>query len=311
MKSKEDEKPVYGVIKGSIARIERYMIHDGPGIRTVVFLKGCPLRCIWCSSPQTWKTTKEVIFLKRKCINCGTCVASCPEKAIEEADDAKKIDRGKCNVCGECVDKCPSAALKFDGCTMSSEEVVSEVMKDVHFYETSGGGVTLSGGEPLWQPEFSFEILRRCKEKGLHTAIETCAHAEWSVLEKMKDLVDLFLIDLKHMDNDDHLKITGRNNGLILDNTSRLAKQKPSSVAVQFPVVTGYNDSRDNIESLARFMQDAGIGSIDVIPFHKLGQHEYEELGLEYSVMDVDVPEAGLIQEIREYMLSKGFRLLN
>jgi pyruvate formate lyase activating enzyme len=311
LKSREDENPVIGGITGAIARIERYMIHDGPGIRTVVFFKGCPLRCAWCSSPQTWKLTKEVIFLKRKCINCGSCVASCHQRAIEEVDDFKKIDRAKCNICGECVEICPTAALKFDGCTMSPEEVVKEVMKDEHFYKTSGGGVTLSGGEPLGQPEFAYEILRGCKEEGLHTAMETCAHADWSVLRKLMGLVDLFLIDLKHMNTEEHLKITGMDNGLILDNTLRLAKEKPGSVAVQFPVVPGYNDSKDNIESVARFMRDACIGSIDVIPFHKLGQHEYEELGLEYKVMDVEVPETDSIQEIREYMKSNGFKILN
>ena len=308
---KEEEQSVPAGLTGSIARIERYMIHDGPGIRTVVFFKGCPLRCVWCSSPQTWKETKEVIFLKRKCINCGNCVASCPEKAIEAVDDIKKIDRGKCNLCDECVEICPAAALKFDGCLMSPEDVVNEVMKDEHFYKTSGGGVTLSGGEPLGQPEFASEILRRCKLKGFHTALETSAYAEWQVLKKLMDFVDLFLIDIKHMDTEEHLKITGRNNDLILDNILRTAKERPGSVAIQFPVIPGYNDTKGNIDSLVQFMTGAGIDSIDVIPFHKLGQHEYEELGLDYRVMDVEVPETGSIQNIREHIKSKGFEIIN
>jgi pyruvate formate lyase activating enzyme len=308
---KEEEKPQSEGLTGSIARIERYMIHDGPGIRTVVFFKGCPLRCVWCSSPQTWKAAKQVIFLKRKCINCGSCVASCPENAIESVEDVKKIDREKCNVCGECVDVCPAAALKFDGCLMSPEDVVNEVMKDEHFYKTSGGGVTLSGGEPLAQPGFAGEILRRCKEKGLHTALETSAYAEWPVLKKMIDYVDLFLIDIKHMDTEEHLKITGRNNDLILDNILRTAKEKPGSIAIQFPVIPGYNDTDDNIDSLVQFMKEAGIGSIDVIPFHKLGQHEYEELGLDYRVMEVEVPESGSLQKIKEDIKSKGFEIIN
>jgi pyruvate formate lyase activating enzyme len=301
---KEEEQSLSTGLTGSIARIERYMIHDGPGIRTVVFFKGCPLRCVWCSSPQTWKAAKVVIFLKRKCINCGSCVASCPEKAIESVEDIKKIDRGKCNVCGECVEVCPAAALKFDGCLMSPEDVVNEVMKDEHFYKTSGGGVTLSGGEPLAQPAFAGEILRRCKEKGLHTALETSAYAEWPVLKKLIDYADLF-------HTEEHLKITGRNNDLILDNILRTAKERPGSVAIQFPVIPGYNDTDDNIDSLVQFMTGASIGSIDVIPFHKLGHHEYEELGLDYRVMDIEVPESGSLQKIREYIKSKGFEIIN
>jgi pyruvate formate lyase activating enzyme len=311
MKTGEGVKSGKGKITGSIARIERYMIHDGPGIRTVVFFKGCPLRCVWCSSPQTWKPVKEVIFLKRKCIDCLSCVAACPEKAIETDDDIKKIDRTTCNSCGECVEICPTGALKFDGCTMSSDEVVDEVMKDEHFYKTSGGGVTLSGGEPLGQPEFAFDILSKCSEKGLHTAMETCAHAEWSALEMLMDLVDLFLIDIKHMDRGKHVKLTGRNNELILENIYRVAKERPGSVAVQFPVIPGYNDSKDNVESIAEFMRGAGIVSIDVIPFHKLGQHEYEELGLDYRLMNTEVPDSASIGKIRESMKSKGFIILN
>ena len=187
----------------------------------------------------------------------------------------KKLDRGKCNVCGECVEICPAAALKFDGCLMSPEDVVNEVMKDEHFYKTSGGGVTLSGGEPLSQPEFALEVLRMCKEKGLHTALETSAYAEWQVLKTLIDYVDLFLFDIKHMNTEEHLKLTGRNNDLILDNVLRTEKEKPGSVAIQFPVIPGYNNAGENIENLVRFMARANISMIDVFPFHKLGQHEY------------------------------------
>jgi len=298
-------------LKGLVARIERFMIHDGPGIRTVIFMKGCPLRCIWCSSPQMWNPFPEVVFVKGKCIECDSCLGACSENAIVARKDRKRIDREKCNKCGKCVEVCPTGALKFDGSLMLLQEVMKIVMRDEQFYQSSGGGVTVSGGEPTMQPEFVTEVLEKCQERGIHTALETSGFVEWEKLKEILRFVDVLLQDIKHMDPVKHLNLTGQRNELILENIQRVVKEKLSPIIIRFPVIPNHNDSMDSIGALLDFMGKLNLDKIDIFPFHKLGEHEYEELGFECKAKDLQVRTPDRMLKIKEIVKSRGLEIVS
>lgn len=295
---------------GYIASIKRSMIHDGPGIRTVVFMKGCPLRCLWCSSPQTWSSEPAVIFVKSRCIGCGLCIEECPEGAIEEFGELKRIDRGTCTLCGRCTEMCPTEALQFDGSVMTLSEVMETIEKDRAFYDKSGGGVTFSGGEPVYQWEFLREMLKSCKQMGIHTALETTGHVEWPVFEQVLAYTDLLLYDVKHTDPQEHAKFTGQSNELIFNNLRKISSMDEISIEIHFPVIPGHNDSQDNIDALLALMKSLNLRRIDLFPFHLLGSHEYEELGIEYAMKDTKIPPDEDIGRIRKYIVSRGFELV-
>ncbi len=226
-------------VKGTIFNIQRYSIHDGPGIRTTVFFKGCPLRCLWCQNPESQTFQQELFFNRDRCTGCGRCLPACPEKAIEIVEGRSRTLRTLCNVCGACAEVCPEEARVLMGKVVSAKEVFAEVDKDAVFYERSGGGVTLSGGEPLAQPEFAIEILSLCKNAGIHTAIETCGHAPWETVERVLKVVDLVLYDLKHMDPVEHRKITGVSNALALENLKRVYRESHLALSIRIPVIPG------------------------------------------------------------------------
>ena len=295
---------------GLIASIKRYMIHDGPGIRTVIFMKGCPLRCLWCSSPQTWHVKPSVIFVKSRCIECGECVKQCPDSAIQDSDGVKLIDHGACSSCGACIEVCPTEALKFDGLPMTVSDVMTIIEKDRAFYERSGGGVTFSGGEPAYQWEFLHDLLKSCKDAAIHTALETTGHMEWAIFEHLLPFVDLLLFDVKHTDAELHKKLTGKRNDTICKNLKRIADLKSPPVEIHFPLIPGYNDSQRNIDSLLRTMKSLGLRRIDLLPFHQLGSHEYEELGIDYAMKNTSVPTDEDIGRIKKYISSRGFELI-
>jgi pyruvate formate lyase activating enzyme len=295
---------------GYVASIKRYMIHDGPGIRTVVFMKGCPLRCLWCSSPQTWSTEPAVIFVKSRCIGCGLCVEECPEDAIHESGELKVIDRSTCSLCGQCTQICPTEAMKFDGILMTLPEVMETIEKDRAFYDKSGGGVTFSGGEPTYQWEFLHEMLKSCHAAGIHTALETTGHVEWHIFEQLLPFIDLLLYDVKLTDPQAHAKLTGKPNELILNNLRRIVDRQKPPIEIHFPVIPGCNDSQSNIDALLDIMKSLGLRKIDLFPFHLLGSHEYEELGIEYAMKYTMVPPDEDIGRIREYITSRGFELV-
>ena len=264
--------------RGVIFNIQRYSIHDGPGIRTTVFLKGCQLACFWCQNPESQRIRPDLFLKKSACTACGRCVAACPEGANSIVDGASAIDREKCVACGKCVESCPNGARTLMGKWVDTDEVMREVIRDRRFYDKSGGGVTLSGGDPTAQPKFARALLKASKEAGLHTAIETCGCTSWPILESLLDHVDLVLFDIKHSDPARHREGTGKPNRLILENAAKIARAKPLRIRV--PVIPGFNDSAEQIRAIANLVKERlGPIEIDLLPYNRMGESKYEFLG--------------------------------
>lgn len=256
--------------KGIIFNIQKFSIHDGPGIRTTVFMKGCPLECKWCSNPESICPSPEIMVHDIRCIRCGKCKEACPEGAIIAIEGSKRLDSDKCTRCMECVQVCYSRALERMGRGMSVNEVLEEVGKDSLFYQNSGGGVTLSGGEPLYQWRFTMDILQKCKERGFRTAIDTTGYASWKVMKEVLEYVDLALYDIKHVDDRRHLEGTGVSNTRILENIERTASIVRTWL--RFPVIRGFNDSPENIEAVASLASRLGVEKVSILPYHEWGK---------------------------------------
>jgi len=274
--------------EGVIFDIQRYSIHDGPGIRTVVFLKGCPLHCEWCSNPEGRNPLPELQFFSSRCERCGRCLEVCPREAVNRVLDcvpAEKLDRHACDLCGLCVEACPSSALVLSGRRMTVEEVMVEVKKDLAFYRRSGGGVTLSGGDPLAQPSFARALLERCGEANIHSAIETCGHAPEQVFRQVLEPSDLVLYDLKHMDPVEHQRLTGVSNTVVLGNLRVLAGMGKPIVA-RLPLIPGRNDSLANLREIGTLLSGLGIREVHLMPFHQLGKDKYQRLGIRYGMAE-------------------------
>lgn len=271
---------------GTVFNIQRFSVQDGPGIRTLVFLKGCPLRCLWCCNPESQNYKPDILFTKQKCIGCGKCIAACAVDAIRNSAEGKSIDREKCTLCGECVKTCYAGALEIVGEGKTVEEVMDEVLRDTEIYRNSGGGVTLSGGEPMFQPAFAAAILKECQLSGIHTAIETCGFAPWSDYEEILPYVDLFLFDIKHMNSDKHEEITCQPNELIINNFKKLAKSGKRIIA-RIPLIPGRNTLSENIKELSRFLSENGVREAHLLPYHKLGVSKYSSIGVDYKLNDI------------------------
>ena len=272
--------------EGVIFDIQRYSIHDGPGIRTVVFLKGCPLRCQWCSNPEGRNPVPELEFFGSRCERCGRCVEVCPREAVNRVLDSapeEKLDRRACDLCGLCVEACPSSALILSGRRVTVEEVMVEVKKDLAFYRRSGGGVTLSGGDPLAQPSFARALLERCGEANIHTAIETCGHAPEQVFRQVVEPSDLVLYDLKHADPEEHQRLTGASNTVVLRNLRVLVGMGKTIVA-RLPLIPGRNDGEANLREIGTLLSGLGIREVHLMPFHQLGKDKYQRLGIRYEL---------------------------
>ena len=265
--------------KGLIFDIQRYSLHDGPGIRTTVFMKGCPLNCRWCSNPESIKPYLQIMTNDSKCVRCGKCAEVCLPGAIT-VDGKRKINRSKCNLCLKCTEYCPTGAIRVVGQYVTVDEVISEVKKDRLFYQNSGGGVTISGGEPLFQWKFVSSLLKECKREGLPTTLDTSGYAEWEVLDNILRYVDLVLFDIKHMNSLSHKWGTGRENPLILKNARSTAQRVRTWL--RFPLIPGYNDSEANIRDLAHFAKEIGIEKISILPYHEWGKSKYKQLGRRY-----------------------------
>lgn len=303
--------PSRPVPAGLVLNIMRFSLHDGPGIRTTVFLKGCPLRCRWCHNPESQSREPELLYFEDRCIHCGDCVLACPQNALEQhLNLAPQLLHHPqlCRRCGECVEACPGAARQLLGRWMTVPEVLTEVLKDEVFYEESGGGITISGGEPLQQSDFVEALLAACKGQGLRTVLDTCGFADPAVLRRLSEHVDLFFYDLKLMNSEKHLRLTGVDNDLILKNLKMLA-ESGSAVAVRIPVLPGVNDDNENFDALSRFLSPLGIRDIDLLPYHELGNDKYRRLNLSCDMEGVAPPTTTELETIAARLRRDGFHV--
>jgi len=305
---------------GVIFNIQRFSIHDGPGIRTTVFFKGCSLRCFWCHNPEGIHPRPEIQFFRSRCISCGECVAVCPQEAHALQNGVRAFRRERCQACGTCAETCYADALELTGWCMTVEQVMEEVLRDRAFYADSMGGVTLSGGEPALQPDFARAILERCQAEGLHTAVETAANCRWDDLAALLPVTDLVMLDIKHMDADKHRAVTGVSNQRILANARRLA-QTDRPVILRVPVVPTVNDTPEEIAAIATFVRHlidlrresghgtashADLPSIELLPFHRLAADKYRSLGLDYRASELERPTKEEMAELAEIAQAQG-----
>lgn len=297
-------------VKGLIFDIKKFAVHDGPGIRTTVFLKGCPLSCWWCHNPESISPKPELVLFDNKCIGCGECFKVCPNNAHELLPDGKRIyHREKCVLCGKCVEVCYAEALVMEGEEVTVEEVMVELRKDIPFYENSGGGITLSGGEPMLQHEFALAILKQCKAEGLNTAIDTSGQASWHIYEKVLPYVDLILYDIKHIDSQKHKFYTGISNQLILENLKRI-DEYGIPIEIRMPIIPGINDAKEDIKRAAQFLTEIkNITKVELLPYHKLGGSKYTRLEKEYKLKDLEPPEKEKMNEIAEWIRCSGLKV--
>lgn len=290
---------------GLVFRIEKYMVDDGQGIRTNIFLKGCPLRCKWCFNPEGITGKPEILIFKNKCTLCEECTDACPKNIIQIKQGQPKIDRESCDVCEKCVSVCPSGALEICGKLMTVNEILDEVRKDEVFYRRSGGGVTLTGGELSAQPKFAKNLLIACKGE-FHTVIETSGYASWSNLKEFLEYSDQVFFDLKHMDPKEHHKLTGVKNDLILINLKK-ASEIHRHIIVRIPIIPGFNDGRDNIIQTAKFVKSIeNISKIEMLPYVNFGKSKYEMLDLTYEIPDVESPSSDRLRNLKNLINQYG-----
>ena len=292
---------------GTVFNTQKFSIHDGTGIRTLIFMKGCPLRCIWCSNPESQRTGPEVMFVRSKCTGCGKCAALCREAAVD--DVTFDIDRSRCVKCGLCTSKCYAGAKKMTGRQVTVREMMELIEKDRIFYTNSSGGVTVGGGEPAMQHGFVEELLKACRESHIHTAIETCGYGRWQDICGMFDNADQIFFDLKAMDPELHRRLTGVSNELILHNAEQVAV-RGKDVIFRIPLIPGCNDSLTNIEETGAFVGGlSGNGrnvSIEILPYHDLGRDKYRWLDMDYGLEDTGKPDATQVEELKTILKDHG-----
>lgn len=299
-------------IKGFVFNIERFTLHDGPGIRTTVFLKGCPLRCAWCCNPESQTRFPQLSYFQEKCTGCERCLPLCPSGALRLVEPQKpiQVDFSLCNDCGQCVGACIPQALVMIGEERSAADVASEVLRDFPFYTHSGGGVTLSGGEPLAQPLFSAEILRICHQADIHTTIQTCGYAKKDDIDRLIPWLDLVIYDLKLMDEEEHRRWTGKPNRRILENLAHIDSRK-IPIVIQISLIPGVNDSEENLSAIFRFAKTLrSLQGISLLEYHSLGSGKYSRLGRRYSLAHLPAMDGNYLEEKSTWSARFGVPLI-
>ncbi|WP_236913734.1 glycyl-radical enzyme activating protein [Clostridium sp. Cult2] len=275
-------------IEGKIFNIMKYSIHDGPGIRTTVFLKGCPLSCLWCHNPESQNINNNLMFFPNRCIGCRVCIEACTQNAIKEVKGMVITDKGKCIECGHCTLVCYAEAREMAGKTMTVNQVVYEIVKDKDFYEQSGGGVTFSGGEPLMQPKFLIELLKEMKKRGIHTTVDTSGFASKQIIEEVSRYTSLFLYDLKHMNPIKHQKYTGMSNYIILENL-RFLSEMNKEIIIRIPIIPRVNDSEEDLKAFRDFIKTLpNVKEVNLLAYHNMGEEKYNRLGILYKMKGIE-----------------------
>lgn len=296
------------MIKANIFNIQKFSVHDGPGIRTTVFLKGCPLKCMWCHNPESQKINKQMLYDRDKCILCGTCVKVCPQKAIKIENNMLTTDEDICNHCGLCEIYCIPGARQVAGKEYTVDEILKEALKDKIFYEQSNGGVTVSGGEPLIQIDFVEELLKKLKKENIHTAVDTCGAVNFENLKIVSPYTDVFLYDIKLMDDEKHKAFTGMSNKLILDNLKKLS-QIHENINIRMPIIEGVNADEQHITDTIEFIKNLNIKNVNLLPYHDIAKHKYKKLHIIYEDEKMSKPSDDKMQKFKKMFEKEGYKV--
>ncbi len=291
-------------MKATVFTIQRFSLHDGDGIRTLVFFKGCPLRCAWCSNPESQSPLPQLLYNKKLCINCGGCSGACPGKAVVAGESGPELLRDRCRGLGLCIVACPTGALRLVGRRVSLGDLLGQVLQDRLFFRQSGGGVTLSGGEALMQGEFCRAFLKELKDSGIHTAVETCGLVPWPALESVLSLVDQFLFDYKIHDPEKHRLHTGSGNERIIRNLRRL-KNAGADIILRLPLVPGVNMDQQHYDGVASLAAELELPALELIPFHQYGRGKYVELGRPYAFPALATPGKDALERAKACLASR------
>lgn len=285
--------------------IQKFSLHDGPGIRTTIFLKGCPLRCAWCANPESQKLQIEPIYDAKKCIQCQACVTSCPQNALHLEKGHIVRDLNGCTNCLACSKVCPTKAMKTEGESKAIEEIVALCLQDVDFYEQSGGGITISGGEGMMQPEVVMALAKEFKDHHIHLAIETTGFVSPSLFQQLAPLFDLLLFDVKHFDSATHQAKTGAGNARILENL-KWAYDHGLTILPRIPIIPGFNDSLDDAKGVANLLNEIGLKTIQLLPFHQMGENKYALLGRDYAYHAIKPLHEEDLKDYQQVFINEG-----
>jgi len=294
--------------KALVFNIQKFSVHDGPGIRTTVFFKGCPLNCMWCHNPESQNFNKEMMISKDKCTLCGRCISRCSSGVIKISDGKLVNDFEKCTLCGNCTDFCVNNAREMVGEDLTSDQILKEIEKDRVFYDQSKGGVTFSGGEAMCQIDELEKLARSCKERGISVAVDTCGYVPFESFEKILDYVDVFLYDIKLMDAELHKKYVGTDNVLILENLVKLS-DRGANINLRIPVICGINDDDKSMESIIKFIENTNISNVNLLPYHDIAKNKYYKLGKEYKEDLMHKPSEERMSELKKMFEKYGYKV--
>lgn len=294
--------------KANIFNIQKFSVHDGPGIRTTFFFKGCPLSCLWCHNPESQNYNKQVLFDKDKCVSCLNCQEACPENAISVKNNIVTTDEQLCKHCGLCEIYCIPGARQVVGKEYTIEEIMKEALKDRVFYNKSGGGVTVSGGEPLTQIDFVEDFLKRLKAENIHTAVDTSGAVNFDRLQRISEYTDLFLYDIKLMDDEKHKRYIGASNKLILSNLEKLSEIH-DGINIRMPIIEGINADENHIKKTIEFIKKLNIKKVNLLPYHDIAMHKYKKLGISYEKEKMSKPSDEKIQQFKNMFIDEGYEV--